>query len=92
MLKHTDVQFQQKAFTQSPSLLSNNPMMVTSYLSCTVLYSAEQGIDKSRDAKKVLIGKNVVMIVVFEQIDDNSEKSQVCVGASALQTPRQLEK
>ena len=44
------------------------------------------------DAKKVLIGKNVVMIVVFEQIDDNSEKSQVCVGASALQRPRELEK
>ena len=36
------------------------------------------------DAKKVLIGKNVVMIMVFEQIDDNSEKSHLCVGASAL--------
>ena len=44
------------------------------------------------DAKKVLIGKSVLMIVVFEQIDDNSEKSQVCVCASALQRPRELEK
>ena len=59
-------------------------MMATSYLNSTVLYSADQGIGKSRDAKKVLIGKNVVMIVVFEQIDDNSEKSQVCVGHCSL--------
>ena len=91
-MKYTDVQSQQKAITQCPSLLSNNRMMATSYLNSKALYSADQGIGKSRDAKKVLIGKNVVMIVVFEQIDDNSEKSQVCVGASALQTPRQLEK
>ena len=51
--------------------------------------------DKARatvEARRVLIGKNVVMIMVFEQIDDNSEKSQLCVGASALQRPRQLEK
>ena len=44
----SDVQSQQKAFTQSPSLLSHNPMMVTNYLSWTLLYSAEQGIGKSR--------------------------------------------
>ena len=45
--------------------------------------------DKARatvEARRVLIGKNVVMIMVFEQIDDNSEKSQVCVGASLLYT------
>ena len=67
--------------------------MVTNYLSCTVLLYHQQNKALTRvDAKKVLIGKNVVMIVVFEQIDDNSEKSQICVGASALQRPRQLEK
>ena len=47
-MKYTDVQSQQKAITQCPSLLSNNRMMVTNYLNSTVLYSAEQGIGKAR--------------------------------------------
>ena len=35
-LKYTEVQSQQMAFTQSPSL-SNSPMIFTNYLICTVL-------------------------------------------------------